>query len=469
MAEESEIDLSEWEQASFKKTLSYSFGFLLVFYILTQFNIYVFYYYEVEIGMPIMHLGLAFIIFAVWNMINDPLLGYLTDRPFRWTRKWGMRFPWILIGGIAFLICWFFLFSAPESLIDQADPWPIFWYFVIVSCALDTFYSLYTTHINAGFTTHFRTDAERRRSSAINATIPLVFALFIGFTVPLFYVYGDRSSMIFAQTLVVIMLFICLIIAIPGIREPEDLKERFLRGYENTGRDPYWKTMKMAFQHRNFVATLFMFMLITLAGTLYRASEVYFFKDILGLPYTFAVYTQLAGFMGLILSIPFWSNVSRKYGHVKTMKLSLLLAPFSFIPILWITTLVEAIIFTFLAGVSVGSFWITLGLINADVYDECTITTGKHQEAMYEGIRTFFFRLALIFQAVIFIVIHIVTGYNPNPNAIQTPLAILGIRIHMGLIPALLAFTAFIIMIRWYDLEGEKQKALKKALRDMGL
>jgi len=34
MAEESEIDLSEWEQASFKKTLSYSFGFLLVFYIL---------------------------------------------------------------------------------------------------------------------------------------------------------------------------------------------------------------------------------------------------------------------------------------------------------------------------------------------------------------------------------------------------------------------------------------------------
>ncbi len=65
MSEESEIELSEWEQASTKKMLSFSFGYLLVFFMGGQFNTYVFYYYEVEIGLPVVMLGLAFIIFAV--------------------------------------------------------------------------------------------------------------------------------------------------------------------------------------------------------------------------------------------------------------------------------------------------------------------------------------------------------------------------------------------------------------------
>ena len=98
MNEESEIDSSEWEQASTKKMMSYSFGYLLVYFMGGFFNSWVFYYYEVEIGLPVVLLGLAFVIFAVWNMINDPLVGYLTDRPFKWSKKYGFRAPWMILG-----------------------------------------------------------------------------------------------------------------------------------------------------------------------------------------------------------------------------------------------------------------------------------------------------------------------------------------------------------------------------------
>ena len=228
-----EIDLSEWKQASTRKMIHYSFGFLLVYFMGRQFYSYVFYYYEVEIGFPVAMLALAFLIFAVWNMINDPLVGYLTDRPFRWTKRWGWRFPWIIIAIIPYLLCWFLLFAIPEDLIDQADPWPLFWYFVVISCLFDTFFSLYSTHLGAGFTVHFRTDAERRRASVIGITIPTILRVLMGLTIPIFYIYGDRSSMIFAQTLLIIMFIICILILIPGIRESEDLKERFFRGYES--------------------------------------------------------------------------------------------------------------------------------------------------------------------------------------------------------------------------------------------
>ena len=469
MSEEEVIDPSEWEQASTKKMIQYSFGFLLVFLMGRQFNSYVFYYYEVELGLPVALLGLAFVIFAIWNMINDPLIGYLTDRPFRWTQKWGWRFPWIVVATIPYLICWFLLFAPPENLVSQADPWPIFWYFIIIACLFDTFFSLYSTHLNAGYTNHFRTDVERRKSSAINLIVPRILALIIGFTVPFFYVYGDRSSMILAQSLIIFILIICVLILIPGIRESEDLKERFIRGYKSTERTSYFKTMKSAFKQKNFTTALIVFMLLSLAATLASASSVYFMKDVLGLPLSYSIYTLLAGFLGFLLFVPFWSNIVRKIGHVKTMKLSLILIAIVYLPTLWITTLLEAIIFAFLGGFAVGAFGITLGPITADVNDENTVITGKHQEGTLAGIRTFFFRFALIFQAVIFTVVHIATGYNPDPQATQTALAIWGIRIHRGLIPSILSLLAFIIMKKWYDLEGEKKIAIKQKLRQLGL
>lgn len=469
MSEETDFDLSEWEQTSTKKMLSFSFGYLLVFTMISQFNTWVFYFYEVELGLPVVLLGLAFAIFAVWNMINDPLVGYLTDRPFKWSRKWGMRFPWMMIGVIPYLIFWWLLFAVPNSLVENSDPWPLFWYLILVTCLFDTFYSLFSTHINAGFTMYFRTDAERRRSSAINTTVPQIIALFLGFIVPLVYVYGNRDSMILAQGLVVLMLLICVVIFIPGARESEGMKEAFLRGYEEKERDSYIKTMKAAFKRKNFIATTIILALMTLSDVTYLTAGPYFMKDVLGLPIYNMTFTRLAWFIGYICFIPFWSNISKKYGHAKTMKLSILLIALVYLNALWVSTLTQAIITTFIGGFVAGAFWVTIGPTNADVYDESTVDTGKHQEAAYEGIRTFFYRTAYIGTAAIIVIVHLATGYNPDPNAVQTPLAVWGVRIHRGLIPSLINFIAFIIMTIWYDLYKEKRATIQKKLREMGL
>ena len=465
MGEESEIDLSEWELVSNKKMMSYSLGWLISGSFGTSL---LFYYFEVEIGMPVALLGIAFIIFAIWNMVNDPLAGYLTDRPFKWTRKWGMRFPWILIGIIPSIIFGFLLMLSPVA--DPANPWPVFWYFIIMTCLLDTFYSIFTTHLNAGYTTHFRSDAERRRSSAFNNIIPALLGLPWSFIGPLIVVYGDRQTFILSAFISMIIRFILVIFLIPGIRESDELKERFLRGYESRESKEKWlKIMKKAFKRKSFTATFLVFLLLSLGGTLYAASGIYFMKDVLRLPLFFTIYLAIAGFIGFIIFIPFWSNMINKYGAHNIMKTSLFIGIFAYLPILWITTLQEAIFFSFIGGMSLGAYTLSLGPVAADVYDECTISDGKHQEAMYEGIRTFFFRFALIFQAVIFTVVHLLTNYNPDPNAVQTPLAVWGIRIHMGLFPSILSLLAFIIMHKWYDLIGENKVAVKKKLRELGL
>lgn len=104
----SEIEVaSNWEIASTKKMISYSFGFVIINYLASAFTVSVFYFYEVEIGLPIDLVGISFVIYAIWSMINYPLLGYLTDRPIPLMKKWGMRAPWIMISAFLSVIIFF--------------------------------------------------------------------------------------------------------------------------------------------------------------------------------------------------------------------------------------------------------------------------------------------------------------------------------------------------------------------------
>jgi Na+/melibiose symporter-like transporter len=227
--------------------------------------------------------------------------------------------------------------------------------------------------------------------------------------------------------------------------------------------------MKIAFKQKNFVALLAVVMLFSTAWTLHLASHIYYTKDILRMPLTIAIYTYTASFLGFSLFIPFWANIAKKYGHVKTMKFGALLVAIALTPGMWITTLWETILFQFLGGIAFGGFVIMIGPSTADVNDEFTITTGRHQEGMLAGIRTFFFRFALIFQAIILTVVHILTGYNPDPHAVQTPLAQWGIRMHLALIPSSLTLLGFFILYFFYDLKGEKKAFIKSQLRELKL
>jgi Na+/melibiose symporter-like transporter len=66
-------------------------------------------------------------------------------------------------------------------------------------------------------------------------------------------------------------------------------------------------------------------------------------------------------------------------------------------------------------------------------------------------------------------VVHIATGYNPNPDATQTPTAILGIRLLSSVFPAIFAVIGGIALILWYDLKGQKLMEMKSKLKECGL
>ncbi|MFX0136032.1 MAG: MFS transporter [Candidatus Hodarchaeota archaeon] len=129
------------DKVSKGKMMSYGLAPFLANLTNASYNLLVFYYYEVELELSIALVGLSFVIFAISNMVNDPLTGFLTDKPMRWSKKYGLRTPWIVISRILMIISYYFLFAVPDLGDVKSNLWPLFWYMVMITCLYDTFVS----------------------------------------------------------------------------------------------------------------------------------------------------------------------------------------------------------------------------------------------------------------------------------------------------------------------------------------
>lgn len=175
---------------------------------------------------------------------------------------------------------------------------------VIMTCLFDTFYSLFQNHFSGGFANQFRTDDERRKASMISQIIGVMGSLATGIVFPLIIIYGDKSSFVRAGFVSLIIMSICVLIFLPGIRESQDTIDRYLEGFKEKNDITFWRMMKIALKKRNFMLSLTAYSLYVLFYTLNQASMIYFIKDILKMDLTFAIYTSISFIAASVLSMP---------------------------------------------------------------------------------------------------------------------------------------------------------------------
>ncbi|MHA1526545.1 MAG: MFS transporter [Promethearchaeota archaeon] len=308
------------------KMASYGMGPFIQGLTWSSYDLLLLYYYEVELGLSIALVGLSFVIYAIWNMVNDPLVGFLTDKPMRWSKRFGLRTPWIIFSGILLIISYYFLYAVPDVGDVKSNPWPLFWYMVIMTCIFDTFFSIYSSHYLGGFANIFRTKEERRKGSMIMGLVTLFSGVFIRVVViGNILVYGDPSSFVRAALLTAVVCVICLLLFIPGIYENEFVKNRYLQIYEflETQKLPYFKLLKITFKQKNYMIFLVAFTLFQTAQTLNRASELFMLKDVLKADLSIMVIVGFVLMITIIPSIFAWSYIAKKIGHANVYTICL--------------------------------------------------------------------------------------------------------------------------------------------------
>ena len=128
--------------------------------------------------------------------------------------------------------------------------------------------------------------------------------------------------------------------------------------------------------------------------------------------------------------------------------------------LLFVVNYVMFIIAIAIFGVGLAGVILLPQTLYADVIDEDETITGVRREGMYQGIRAFIAKGSVSISYVTMGIVLSLTGFQAGA-ATQPDSALLGIRLLIGLIPAVVMFIGILIYIN-YPLKGERLKKVKE-------
>ncbi|MFX0000295.1 MAG: MFS transporter [Candidatus Hodarchaeota archaeon] len=450
---------------------SYGFGKFLTEFMEMAFTSLLYFFYVSTIGVNPLIIGLGVIIFAIWNAVNDPLVGYLTNRPFKFTKKWGRRFPWIMIGGIPYILCYILVFT-PPNVDPQSGAWILFIWFIATTCIFDTFNSIFFVNFSSLFPDKFRSAEERRKATGIQTPIGIIGVALGAILPPLIIDYEVAVSFIINAGLIIIVGIIVLMLSIPGCREDQLTIDKYLDSHERADEsESFFRSLRTSLKQKSFLSfiisyTLYRTLVISITASIpfvvkFALAEVEETQTLLS-----------AGFLiGALIGSPLWAIIAHKTDNNKitmlitSFLLTIFTIPFIFIEDKWI--LFASLI---LWGFALGGFWTMIAPILGDVIDESVVITHKRKEGVFNGFLQFFGRLAFLLQGIIFASVQTITRYVPGGTLAEQPLsAILGVHIHFGLIPGILMLISTIVFWRWYYLTPDKVKFHQEKIIELNL
>lgn len=449
--------------------VSYGFARAARQFVVMAFVAFGFYFYEAEVGLNVWLTSLGFIIYAIWNAVNDPFVGYITNKEFKFSKKWGRFFPWTIIGGVPWIISYILIFT-PPNVDPESGAWIIFGWLVFSTCLFDTFASIYDVNFYAIFPSKFRTARERRIASGISVPLGVLGITLGGILPPLFVTYGVPQTYVIQGVVVILTGLFLLCFAIPGLRDDQVMIDRyFIKQSEKIEGESFIKSLRTALRQKLFIAFLLMYTLFISLTLCVQASVPYIVRFILKMPASAQIYLQLAFLVGALVSIPLWIKLAHRTNNNKQILLIAgVILTISTLPFTFIGTLYGLIVVLIFWGVGLGGYWVMLPPVMGDVIDESTVRNKKHEEGLYYGIRQFFARLAIIIQAITFAIIHTLTGFEAGATT-QSASAIWGIHIQFGLAPMIFMLIGIIIFWKWYNLTPDKIEINKAKLKELGL
>ena len=173
--------------------------------------------------------------------------------------------------------------------------------------------------------------------------------------------------------------------------------------------------------------------------------------------------------LGGMASLPFWFRYNKKTKDNRTTMMvgAVLLFSVTFV-FSFIFNLILLMIIAFIWGASLAGFWFMIDPVYADVVDEIVVVTNERREGVYMGFRSFMSNFSKVSQAIIFAVVHELTGYVEQATT-QTPMAQFGILLHFGMIPAVIMGLGYLIFLKYYDITPDKAAATRQKIIERNL
>jgi GPH family glycoside/pentoside/hexuronide:cation symporter len=390
----------------------------------------------------------------IWDAINDPLFGLISDRI---RSRWGRRRIVLLLGavplGIAFTMMWL------------VPPWgdlALTVYYAVAFILFDTIFTAIHVSYNA-LTPEMTQDYDER--STLNG-YRMVFSIagtlgaIILATIMAAFILNPQAQFAVTGALLGFAAIVPPLIVFAITRErPTSELPAPMRA---------WEALRATFSNRPFWLIMGLYLLSWTAASIIAAVLVYFANYYLGVPDQ-ANYFVLVAQGAAIVFIPLTVWLARRLDKRRAF----IIGTASWILVLLAISVIGpqqvplAYLLAALSGFGIATAYVIPWSMIPDIIEYDEIKTGQRREGSYYAFASFFQKLATGLAIWALGQTLALTGYiNPAPGdplPQQPPDAVLAIRVFMGVMPSVLL--ALAIACAWaYPISRERHQALRDQL-----
>ncbi len=444
-------------------------------------GIYLVFFYVQVLGLEYNYVFWTLTLFAIYDAINDPLIGFLTDRNFKWTRKLGRRFPWVVIGIGPWCIAIWLIFTAPMA---TGSPWRTILWLLMSLFIFDTFGTLVGTNVGMSRPDMFRTEKERRIFTGVWTYVDITAQALGMLLPPMLLVQNPTRADYGAMAL--IMAFICLggaLLMLPGSKEDKKVIDRYYTEEEKAREKPkFFKGMWQALKQRSFIMAFLILMTFNIAISMLMTMGPYvatfIFQSNIDELFIYIVF-----FSGTIISVPLWMLYLKKTNNTKIVIVLGVLAlgsMFCLLTIPWGVIGLFAVFF--FTGVAMGSLWAYLWTVLLfHVVDEYMIRNNINSKGILLGFFAFLTRLITSIDEGIISLVQNFTGFPSGVTSYEVlelhatvyglsmDTLLNGIRFMIGVIPGGILLLGTLLFWIFYPLTPKKVTENKLKLAELKL
>lgn len=412
-------------------------------------------FYQDYLGLSARWIGTASAIYAIWNAINDPLFGYITDS----TRsRHGRRIPYMRFTApflaLTFILVWF----APQGARDTA----LFTWMLITMLLYDTAYTIIGLVYSALLPEITESDAQRNQLQISSALFGLL-GMILGFLIPDFFrpKAGVAPSFLPLQLSMIAIGILgagCIIITTLKVKErPEfHLVDQPIKLRE---------ALRFTFTSKSFLILVAQNFMSILMQSLVLGTLFYLADYVLQMP---AILLILCVFIPLIIGVPLTNLIRRRLGVVGAQQLLLVIAGIPLMLIAFVPTPLIPLCLI-LAGFGLAGPQTLTNVLFGQVADEDELRSGVRREGAFFGVNALLTKpaqsVALALIPFILEATHFVTR-EANQGQIflnQPTSALFGIRALVGLIPGA-AMVLGALILTAFPLRGAYLERIKQEM-----
>lgn len=387
-----------------------------------------------------------------WDYVNDPIVGHLSDR----TRtRWGRRRPFLLFGAIPFGLSFILLWLSPNFTQTGLIIYYSLGYIVYEALATTVYmpYFAMTPELTEDYDERTQLTSFRMLFNIIGSLTAYIFPmLVIGSMVP-----ENTKRVLIMAVIAGAIAATPLIGVVLGTREKKE--------FQIEKKPNFFPSLKAAFKNRPFIFGAGIYLLTWMAILVIETNLLLYIKYIIHREGQ-STLIMASIFVTAIFALPLWNWAAKHWN--KRLAYIIGVAFWAVVMIVLILVTPETplwliLILCVMAGIGVSAAQVLPWAIIPDAIEWDEWKTFERHEGMFYSLITLMGKVGNSIAIPLSLMVLEFTGYQSG-SSIQPDSALLGIRLVIGPIPALL-LTGGIVFAIFYPLSRDQHHMIVEELR----